>query len=338
MAKRSQWVASIRSGEKLEDFFKKQGYSRAAAGFGNFSFNRELPTSPPTAYYLRRYSSFWDSVKAFRAETPAKSEEEMPEAWAIVPFRREAADRILSGLGEHTPTAVEYALTLCGGDRKRALASLSERRDNYGAAEDALFAWCEQASHAAGIPENEGATPDHPDPRVRAAWEVLYWIHPLLWAFAAPRHFFQEIAPQIDPNNLFDPKKLVPHHPFISHGALASCLHTWGYGAVLNPAVSTALTMAANSPNELTEILNEAEGKEPYVEGPPRGKTRGKPKRRRVDNFRTLSAVHEIANEYEQQTGAPRGGGKVATELIAQKEGVSPEGIRKRIQRARRGS
>jgi hypothetical protein len=252
----------------------------------------------------------------------------------MVPSREEASDRILAGLAERTPAQVELALRAKRGDHETAIASLPERRDNYEAAERALLEWCGAAFRAAGIPEDEAPGPNHPDPRARAAWEIRYWVHPLLWAYADTKRFFCEIAPQIDSNHLFDSDKLIPG-PYMSHGTLAETLYTWGPGALLNPSVRAAFDKAAESSEEFSRILAYAEGKEAYVEGPPPGKTKGKPKRRRVDNLSTKNDVYKAANDYEEQTGAPRGGCKVAIKMIARREGISPEGVRKRMKRAR---
>jgi hypothetical protein len=335
MAKRSQSASTGRYVKKVREFFSEHPRARVPTGFGqDYSFRRELPVSPPTAYYLRRYSSFWDSLKAFRADRPEKSRTEDPAAWAMVPYRQDAADRLLTALRERTPRQVEADVCIQSGDRRDSSVEPGARRDNYEAAERALLEWCEEAFREPGIPEDQVPGPGHQDPRARVAWEIRYWLHPLLWAYANPKVFFNEVAPQIDSNQLFDSKKLMPDHPFISHGCLAAVLHTWGYGALLNDAVRIAFEEAAKRPEELSEILADAEGKGPYVEGPPAGATKGRQKKRRVDNLATKQKVLQLADEYESQTGAPRGGVKVGVEVVARREGRTPNAIRQRIKRA----
>lgn len=264
MAKRSQWGEILKRRERLRSR-RSQPRLQGPAGFGlSFTHNRAeegkpfAPVSPPTAFFLRRFSSFWDALKAWRADTPPEksrlAHEKAEQAWAMVPHHREAISRILSALGS--------------------------RRDDYAAAEKALMNWCHTTARKAGLTRGEPLRPDHPDPSMRVAWGLRFWVHPLLWAYADPKKFFRDVAPKIDSNRLFDPKEI---GPFGDDGSfrfskLGRTLYTWGFGALLNPAVRRAFDAAAKNPEKLVEILAEAEGRGCYNEGPPLGATKGKRK------------------------------------------------------------
>jgi hypothetical protein len=239
MARRSQWAAVERRSKQLERFFEKHG--RAARGpgqGGSYVYNRELPVSPPTAYFLRRYSSFWDALHAWRADRPKR--DAPADAWQTVPLRIEAANAVMEGLRQPSKKAVRAYAALKRRPEFANFPPPSASRNNYRAADAALGRWCADASRATNLPPKGPFSPNHPDLRMRVAWELLFWLRPLLIAYADPRRFFAKVAPQIDPNRLFDLKQLRPvDHPFISHGRLAEALHTWGFGALLNPNVTS---------------------------------------------------------------------------------------------------
>lgn len=331
MARHSQWEAIKREVREAQRHLAKHGRrGRLATGYGpGYPLNRRLPASPPTAYFLRRYASLWDALCAWRVDVTARGEA-TKEQLAMVPPKKEAATKILAGLREPNESGRAFAL--------KTGKNSPTRRDNYEAAKRELMAWCEKARRDAGMSEDDALPPDHPEPRVRVAWEMLKWMHPLLLAYSNPRQFFAEIAPGLDSNRLFNREKLMPNG-LLSRSALALVLHTWGYGALLNPEVRRAFDAADSG--TLSDVLAEAEGKEAFREGREPGRKDSKPRPKRLDG-RTGARVNVAARKLEERGVRLNDGGETyrqrALTRVAERQHVSRSAIKKRIQRERRAT
>jgi hypothetical protein len=309
MAKHSQSLEVLRRNASLESFFKKHGPERKALGWGeDFSFNRELPASPPTAHYLRRNVSFWDAMKEVHAHRPARTKEQDPRAWEMLPFIRKAAETVLTALGE--------------------------RRDDLKAARAALHGWCDRAVQEAALGPGDAPSREHPSPAVRAAWTFQFWLEPLLTAYENPRRFFCEVAPQIDPNRLFDPVGLT--QPAFSEYRLGGVLHTWGYGALLNPEVRAAFDQAAENPERFARVVGWAEGRGSYVEGRKPGQRDSKQRKPHVDNTGTKARVLKEADRFEERYLTGWGSVAHGVRVVAEQEGRTASAIRRRMSRASR--
>jgi hypothetical protein len=206
------------------------------------------------------------------------------------------------------------------------LAGLGPYPWNYERAEDRLWNWCEDVFRTNGFRDG-GALPSISDarPAVAVAAELGTVISQLIIAYADPHRFFKEVAPEDTPEH-FDATRL--SDPFW----LGRTLWIWGFGALLNDDVRRAFDSA--TPNQLIEIIGQAEGREKYQEGVPPGTGKGKAKKKRVDLIGTKAEVNARATEIETNESLHVGGTKRAIKEKAKAEKRSPSAIRKRITRA----
>jgi hypothetical protein len=113
---------------------------------------------------------------------------------------------------------------------------------------------------------------------------------------------------------------------------LGRTLWIWGFGALLNENVRRAFDAA--TPNQLIEVFGQAEGRERYREGNPRGSGKGKAKKKRVNSAGLRNRIARRAAEIERTHRLDRGGSKRAIEEIADNEKRSSAAIRKRVTRS----
>jgi hypothetical protein len=143
--------------------------------------------------------------------------------------------------------------------------ALGKETPNYDAAKNAFEAWEETWTNSG---RRALWVPNHPDPRIRAAWELRSVAMPLLIAHSDPVKFFTEYV-SID---VSEGVRLEPR-------ALGRALHTWGFGLLLHPVVRASFDAAAASPLELGEILAVAERRTRYPrDGSPPGKPKNRPR------------------------------------------------------------
>jgi hypothetical protein len=306
VARRSQWSAVIAETKKREGFFQRRSYEPFPPGFGlSYGFLPLPPAGGPLAYLFRRFVSFWDALREWRVQLPPRDTEfpehqrgELTSANETIPFRREAADRILAALEEPTEQArafcerPEVLARFYGGSREKCLAEHESRRDNYDAAERTLRDWCRQAKREAGQDEDrpvsvrlraEGGNPLDKSPKLRVAWELENTVQPLMWAYRDPAKFFREIAPVAEWPN-FDAETIGPFDHFACWGALGNVLHEWGVAALLNPNVRAAFDAA--TPYKLMHILGQADAKGAFGEGRKKGSKDKRPRKPKPPQLR----------------------------------------------------
>lgn len=338
--KHSQWSRVIAESKKAEKFFKKHSREPLAPGFGlSYAFLPLPPAAGPVAYFFRRFVSFWDALREWRVQVPPP-ETDLPEgqlkdvkrAEETIPYRREAADKILAAL--EAPRAKLRAY--------RELANQKSLRDNYEAAEAAIVEWCREAKLEAHQDEDrptasrlhsEGASLLERSPKLRVAWELENTVQPLMWAYRDPVKFFREIAPVVEWPN-FDPDTIGPFEHFSTFGALGQVLHEWGVAALLNPSVRAAFDAA--TPYKLIRILGWADAKSFFDEGRKPGAKDKTPRKRRVDGTATKKQVWDEADRYQKKTRESRGAVAHAVRIVAHREKRRPSTIRRRMSRASR--
>ncbi len=177
------------------------------------------------------------------------------------------------------------------------LNALGPGRVDYAAAERAFAAW--EASWF-GPSGRALIVAGHPDPRRRASWEIRRWLLPLRYAYEDPKHFFIEIAPQLDPDG-FDPSKIAPS-PF--HATyLARTLRNWGFGVLLNPTVRAAFDDAAKYPYAFGDALAIAERRTTF---PKDGSRKGGKKNRK----KSVEALAERMSHWLSMFGSRNSSGK----------------------------
>jgi hypothetical protein len=255
---------------------------------------RCIPASPPEAKFLRRYVTLREALLRLRVESPNNYP-------AQKPFIRAGCSAVLTGLGSYPW--------------------------KYAAAEESLHKWCWDILSANGFVKGVKPWPSIADhrPQVAVAAELMILVSRLIIAYADPHRFFKEIAPQAAPQD-FDTTRL--SQPLW----LGHTIWRWGLGALLNDDVRRAFEAA--TPDQLIEILGQAEGREKYREGNPKGSGKGKPKKKRVDATGLKVRAKTRAKQIEATERLDRGGMKRAIEEIAKAEKLTPAAIRKRITRA----
>jgi len=354
--KHSQWSTVIAESKAQERFFKKHTREPKPPGFGlSYAYLPLPPAAGPVAYLFRRFVSFWDALREWRvqlppgeAEFPEHQRSELQRAGETIPFRREAADRILAALEEPTEQARAYCETpevlarFYGGSREKCLSEHKAWRDNYDAAERTLLDWCRKAKSEAHQDEDrpvtprlraEGGNPLDKSPTLRVAWELENTVLPLMWAYRDPAKFFREIAPVVEWPN-FDPDTIGPFQHFSTFGALGQVLHEWGVAALLNPNVRAAFDAA--TPYKLIHILGWADAKSSFEEGRKKGAKDKTPRKRRVNGAATKKQVWDEANRYEKKERRTRGAVAHGVRVVAEREKLRPSAIRRRMSRASR--
>jgi hypothetical protein len=199
---------------------------------------------------------------------------------------------------------------------------------NYEEAWRRLHEWKWGILGANGFRQGQEPLPSIADPRpdVAVATELEIIISRLIIAYSDPLRFYREIAAEDNPED-FEPSRLA------SPLWLGHTLWLVEYVVLLNDDVRHALE--ASTPNQFIEIIGQAEGRERYREGPPKGSGKGKQKKKRVDSSGLDALIETRAKEIEASERLDRGGKKRAVEEIAKTEKVSPAAIRKRRTRAR---
>lgn len=343
MAKHSQWSTVIAESKRREKFFKEHSREPQPPGFGlSYAFLPLPPSAGPMAYFFRRFVSFWDALRVWRVQLPPREtdlpehQRELQRASGTIPFRREAADRVLAALEEPRAELRAY----------RELANQKSLRDNYDAAERVLLDWCREAKREVGLPEDwpdaprpknwAGGNPLDKSPRLRVAWELEEYVLPLMWAYRDPAKFFREIAPKKEWPN-FEPDTIGPFQHFAHYGALGGVLHEWGVAALLNTNVRAAFDAA--TPEKLIRILGEADAKSAFEEGRRKGAKDRPDSKRLVKHGKRLRHVENVAKALQEKHGLSRRGSVgLSVKAIAKKTGSSPSAIRKSMSLARRRS
>ncbi len=168
------------------------------------------------------------------------------------------------------------ALIIARETVRRMIDALGHDRTNYEAAEKAWSDWERESAKTTG---RMSVRENHPDPRLRASWEIRQWILPLRYAYSDPRRFFTDLAPRYD-SQVFDPQSIGPFDTPRYLGALAACLREWGYGALLHPAIRAAFDAAAEDSSMFGQMLAIAERKTTFPqEGPRAGERRKRQKK-----------------------------------------------------------
>jgi hypothetical protein len=207
-----------------------------------------------------------------------------------------------------------------------ALAGLGSYPWNYEAAKERVYEWCWAVFRENGFRDGEEPRPSFYDrPQVAVAGELTTLISQLIIAYSDPHRFFIEVAPEDTPED-FDATRL--SYPLY----LGHTLWRWGFGALLNEEVRRAFDSA--TPDQLIEVIGQAEGRERYREGNPFGSGKGKAKKKRVDLVGTKATVNARATAIEKVERLARGGTKRAIEEVAKAQKRTPAAIRKRMTRA----
>jgi len=299
MAKRSQRRAVEASSEERRSYLKHHRGGFRGPGFLDYQgYHPQRPASPPTAYLLSRYANLYDALSAFAVDHSG-----IPHDMEAVKYARKGLRMMILALGAH--------------------------RTNYAEAEKVFFRWRRDTLRRVGA---QDVSPNHADARVRAVWEIEYWIHPLIFVYGDPRRFFSEVIPPRESNRLFDRETLFTAYGDVDARRLGEVLSTWGFGAVLNPNVREALEAA--SPKALNEALAVAESRGIYVEGRKKGARDKTARKSSVDNLETKRSVYETADQIEERTGESQGAVKRSVAIVARREGRKPSAIRRRISRA----
>jgi hypothetical protein len=247
----------------------------------------------PVAYLYRQFVSFPDALGKWAVEKPDSLD------------------------GYVSPGEEESSLLAEASRRKKDCAKAIRRAlgrygDDFRAAAAALDEWCADARAEAGLtPEGGNLRPEFV-PVMNTVWEINCTLRPLLEAYRAPTEFFCEIAPR-----LWSGFDLAPR----DSARLAQALHTWGFGALLNPNVRAAFDHAASYPSIFARVLGEAEQRGNYREG------RGKGVKDRPDVARRVShGKRRRKVELRIERGMPEA---EAAQDLARREGRSVSAIRK---------
>lgn len=232
--KLSQRTAAKAASDKLRRYLLAVGGTAPAPGFLYYKgYHPERPASPPTAYFLRQYANLYDALRAYKSD----------RSW--LPHDSEAAEHAREGV-------------------RLMMEGLGRQRTDYGAAETAFLGFKQRTLEQARI---RLSSPNHPNARIRAVWEIEWWIHPLISAYSDPARFFREVVPLRERNRLFDRQTLFTASGDVDPESLGAVLATWGFGATLNRNVREALDAA--DATTLNEALAIAEGRRMYRDGRP---------------------------------------------------------------------
>lgn len=245
-----------------DEFWSPPGFGRDRR-----RFKFELPVE---ARLFRKYSSLPEALRAIPVLTPRKS---------------------VSGKDHR----VFLALLV-----RELLNALGEWPYDYEAARKKL-------ARRTGALRTTSAHPDLP----QFAREADTLIPRLIALYEDPRKFFNEDAPEIYgfdftpsvQSSMLRAGLLLSHSPDVPFSAilvaegLGRLLRTWGCAALLSRHVWRAFDSA---PTEvLLEALAVAEGRKVHSRGPGKGKTKGKPKKRRVDHAERRAVYWSVANLLE---------------------------------------
>lgn len=261
------------------------------------------PGGEPVAYYFRRYSSLRSALLAYGADHSGGSE--------LCSLRRTVIERLIGFIVRDSDEVMPLL-------NAKAFISRFNRRGSV-----------KIRSARGGF-----YRPEVVNSFRREARSIFITLMVLFESESSRREFFER--PKGPPFwGWSDPRHL--NHSRSEGDAFPSglefTLFVWGPDALMNRNVKRAFDRL-DGEDQLKLKREIAITRREYRDGPPIGATKGKPKKRRVDNVATKKAVWEEADRIERSERLDRGAVRKAIERRAVTERISPSGIKKRMQRA----